>query len=348
MPRKVTVATTALRRGRPGGPGGPGRTVDANLLTAERFLERAAAFQPDIICLPENFSVVDVPRESSAQVAEPIPGPTTERIGAAARHHHTYVVGTLAERDGDRVFNTAVLIDRRGQVAGTYRKVHPTIREMERGITPGHQVRVFGTDFGRVAMLICFDVNFAERWHEAKQLGAEIVFWATVDEGGLRPAAYARQNEYYVVSACYGPTWRASILDVTGRELVGTSQRDDVAWAQIDLEKRVFHTDDNEQRYEAILRKYGRRVTAQILSAEETLTLESNDPALTVDDLIAEFGLEPARAYLQRSAAAQAAARTAAAPGSGGTDGTGGTDRTGASAPNHLSAAVSVPGENHA
>jgi len=106
MPRKVTVATAALRRG------DPGRTVDANLLTAERFLERAAAIQPDVICLPEAFSVMDVAYQSSVQVAEPIPGPTTERMGAVAQRYRTYIICTLIERVGEQVFNTAVLLDR--------------------------------------------------------------------------------------------------------------------------------------------------------------------------------------------------------------------------------------------
>ena len=57
MPRKVRVATTALR------PGGPPRTAEGNTLVAERLLERAAAIQPDIIRLPQSFSVIGVDKD---------------------------------------------------------------------------------------------------------------------------------------------------------------------------------------------------------------------------------------------------------------------------------------------
>ena len=303
--RKVTVVTAAVRRG------SAPRTVEANLAGAERLLERAGALQADVVCLPEAFLTVGVPYRSAAEVAQAVPGPATTRIGAAARRHGMYVLCPVLEREGTQVFNTAVLLDRAGNVAGSYRKMHPTLGELDRGVTPGDRVQVLETDFGRVAILICFDVNFPQRWQEASDLGAEVVLWATVDEGGLRLAAHARQHEYYIVSACFGPTWRACILDLTGHELAGTSQRDDLAWAQIDLDKRVFHTDHNLERYEAILEKYGRRVTARLRSDDETITLESNDPTLTIEQLMAEFHLEPARAYLQRCAARQEAARLA-------------------------------------
>jgi predicted amidohydrolase len=309
MPRKVVVATASLRRsGRP-------HTVEGNLRAAERLLERASAVRPDVVCLPETFAALDVPADSAADLAEPVPGPITARLGAAARRHGTYIVCPVYERDGDRVFNAAVLLDRRGDVAGVYRKIHPTLGELERDVTPGGRVAVFETDFGRVAALICFDVMFPARWQEAKRLGAEVIFWPSAYEGGLPLAARACDNEVYVVAST--PVWHSVILDVTGHPLAETGQRLEIASAEIDLEKRVFSTDYNMAQYHAVLAKYGRRVAIDVLSPEGAFTLESRDAAVTVAEIAREFRLEPQADYFRRSALAQERARAVGAPAPG-------------------------------
>ena len=88
--------------------------------TLER-LEAAASYKPDIACLPETFT---------RGAAEAVSGPTTERLGAWARRHGSYVLfGLKTQRDG-RVYNSALLLDRQGRLAGTFDKMHPTEREL--------------------------------------------------------------------------------------------------------------------------------------------------------------------------------------------------------------------------
>jgi len=72
-------------------------------------LDQAASFQPDIACLPELFP---------NRPPEPVPGPVTERLAAWARQRSCYVVFGLKTKTGNRIFNSAVLIDRKGQVSG--------------------------------------------------------------------------------------------------------------------------------------------------------------------------------------------------------------------------------------
>jgi predicted amidohydrolase len=278
-----------------------------NLQAAERLLERASANRPDIVCLPEIFPLVGMPIQEWVPAAEPVPGPITERIGALARRFGTYVVCPMLERAGDRVYNSGVLLDRHGKPAGVYHKAHPTISELDAEITPGDRAGVFETDFGRVGILICFDIMWPDRWWEAKALGAELMFWPSAYEGGLPLQARACDHEYFVVSCT--PVWGSHILDLTGYPIASTGQRLEIATARIDLEKRLFSTDYNMARHPEIVAKYGERVTIQVLSPEGSFTLESNDPSVSVGDIVAEFGLETQQDYFARSRAAQDAAR---------------------------------------
>ena len=119
---------------------------------AMQRLEQAASFQPDIACLPELFA---------RSAAEPVPGPTTERLAAWARKHSSYVIAGIKTLSGGRSYNSAVLLDRSGKLMGRFDKIHPTERELENGITPGAtDPPVFETDFGIIGIQICFDVNW--------------------------------------------------------------------------------------------------------------------------------------------------------------------------------------------
>ncbi len=303
MPRKITVATTSLRQV------GAKPAIEANLVAAERLLTQAASMEPDIVCLPELFALTGLPVEEWPDGAETVPGPTTEWIGALARQFGMYVVCPILERKDDRIYNAGVLLDRQGLPSGVYHKMHPTLSELEVGVVPGERVEVFETEFGRIGILICFDVMYPDRWREAKTLGAEIVFWPSAYEGGLPLQSRASDFEYYVVSAVPGRESR--VLDISGYPIASTGTYTDVISVRIDLEKRLLSTDYNMGRYQAILARYGQRVSIHVLSSEGAFTLESSDPEVTVADIVKEFGLETQQDYFARSTAQQDAARSA-------------------------------------
>ncbi len=103
--RRVRVAAIAI---------GCGGDHDQKLKAGLDHLETAGASGVDIACLPEEFA---------GFTAEPIPGPTTEAVAAVAKRHRMYVICPIREQAGDQQYNTAVLIDREGNLAGCYRKV---------------------------------------------------------------------------------------------------------------------------------------------------------------------------------------------------------------------------------
>jgi apolipoprotein N-acyltransferase len=165
-PRRIRVVTTRIEPG-------PGATVAKNLALMAETLDRAAAEKPDLVLFTENFvdRQVNAPLEQTAQT---IPGPATEMLAERARRYKTWVATSLHEREGDLLYNTAVLIDRQGRIAGKYRKVHLATVEGEGGITPGREYPVFDTDFGRVGMLVCWDNWFPETARAMRLKGAEL------------------------------------------------------------------------------------------------------------------------------------------------------------------------------
>ena len=309
MTRKIWVATTTFR-------GSDGTTVEANIEAARHLLDAASAKRPDVICLPETFTAHSVRYEHALEVAEPVPGPTTDMAAEIARRNSVYIVCPLLENRDGRVYNSAVIIDRRGHILGIYEKIHPVTTtadytELEHGVIPGSAVKVFETDFGRVGVLICFDINWPGEWLELKRRGAEIVFWPSAYDGGFPLQVYAYIHSYYVVSATPGI---ARIIDKTGEVLARTGRAIPISNAQIDLEKQLLHTDFNAAQMESLRSLYGRDVTVRHTHDEALITIESSRDGLAVHKIIEEAKLERLGDYVARNERLQDALRQGKTP----------------------------------
>ncbi len=304
MPRKIVVTTTSW--GLPGG-GDPAR----NLTLAESLLDAAGSQRPDLVCLPETFPHIGVPSARASDSAETIPGPTFDLLAGKARQYGMNVVGGLFELRGEQIFNTACVIDRQGHLIGQYDKVHPTINEISGGVMPGVRPLVFDTDIGRIGVAICYDIGWPDIWSELDRLGAELVVWPSAYDGGFPLQTYAWRHFYYIVTSVW--SYHSRILDVTGEILDSTSRFSRLVTQEIDLEKQVFHTDGHTLKLLEMATHLGRRVSLHACTEEHIFTLASNDPTLSVERIVHDFGLESFRVYHRRAERVQEAARDAAA-----------------------------------
>src|SRR5687768_10826770 len=200
MARNLRVSSISFA----GGSGPMEGWVERARAAAVERLEEAALDRPDIACLPETFPGLGCGSEDWFSTAEPVPGPTTAALAAVARRHEMWVICPLLEQRGARVFNAAVLLDRRGEIAGIYHKIHPTVSELRVGVTPGTETPVFETDFGRIGCAICFDLNFREVIDGLSAGGAEIVFFPSMYRGGLQLPIWAHDFGVHLVSATPG------------------------------------------------------------------------------------------------------------------------------------------------
>ena len=227
-PRPVTVASVNLR------PRGTKSAAES----VERFIEtigRTVTGKTDVILLPEGITVVGT-KLKYADVAESVPGKTTARLGEVAKARNSYIAAGLYEREGGAVYNTAVLIDRAGNLAGKYRKVYLPREEIEGGITPGSTYPVFRTDFGTVGMMICYDVFFADPARALATRGAEMILMPIW--GGDQTLGKARAIENKVFLATSGYDYPTYVMDPDG-EILSQAPRDgSAAVVSVDLARR--------------------------------------------------------------------------------------------------------------
>ncbi len=230
-PRKVRIASLNYR---PRKPANSEESVRAFVEAVDRAVDRA-----DLIVLPEGITVVGTGK-TDVEVAQTIPGPATLALGAIARKKHSYLIAGIYEREGQAVYNTAVLLDRKGEVAGRYRKVYLPREEVEAGLTPGDDYPVFQTDFGKIGMMICWDVQYADPARALALRGAEIIAMPIWDGDRRLGLARAVENHLFVASSGYG--YPSQIMDPDGEVLSVAKELGQAAIAEVDLNRR--YTDD--------------------------------------------------------------------------------------------------------
>ncbi|MFC1614544.1 carbon-nitrogen hydrolase family protein [Gemmatimonadota bacterium] len=228
--RKVRLGTVNCR---------PGEN-SSSAETVEEFcevVEMAGSQGCDIVCLGEGVNMIGVNIGDTyakyPDIAEPIPGPTTNRLGELARKYQMYIVAALGEREEQAIYNTAVLIDRRGVVAGKYRKVYLPEGEIEQGCAPGNSFPVFDTDFGRVGIMICWDSWFVDPTRALALQGAEVIFLPIWGGNATLIRARAIENHVYLVSCGYDCA--SNIYNPWGELIAEAKERPGVAVADIDL-----------------------------------------------------------------------------------------------------------------
>ncbi len=266
---------------------GFGGEHDAKLKLGLDYLETAGREGVDIACLPEEFS---------GTTGEPISGPTVCAAGKLAAKYQMYVICPIREQAGTEQYNTAVLLDRGGKVIGCYRKVFVFWGEGANLSTEG--VKFFDTDFGRISILTCFDLNFPELWQQAGDLGAEIVFWPSAYGGGAPLNGEAMIHAYAIV-----PVGRGNIMDCTGKTVGNATQpRPNLFIATLDLDRTLVHKDFHYEKVARLLKEHAGEVALERdCDMEGWYLLRAVKPGVRVRTLCREYQIEPLRDYRRRS-----------------------------------------------
>ena len=176
-------------------------TPGPNLDKADAAIHDAAKQGAQIVCLPELFLGPYFCKKEDAQIfdrAEPIPGPSSERLGQIAESAGVVVVGSIFERRMAGVYhNTATVHNANGELMGLYRKMHipddPLFYE-KYYFTPGDLgFKVFDTKYAKVGTLVCWDQWYPEAARLTALQGAEVIFYPTAI--GWHPREKAEYGE---------------------------------------------------------------------------------------------------------------------------------------------------------
>ena len=213
-----------------------------------------------------------------------------------ARERGCYIVVPtylLDSKEKKSCSNAAILVGRKGEVAGTYRKVHLVVSlergTMESGTTPGHALPVFDCDFGKLGIQICYDMDFAEGWAELARRGAELIAWPTQSPQTSQPASRARKNRCYIVSS----TWRhnASIFEPTGKIAAQVKPPQSILVHELDLSYALLPWSSKLQNGDAFRKAYGDKVGFHYYEDEDCGIFWSNDPKTTVGQMVRSVGV---------------------------------------------------------
>jgi N-carbamoylputrescine amidase len=246
--------------------------LEANLAAAERGIRKATAAGAQIICLQELFRSLyfcQIEDHKYFELAEPVPGPTTDKMQELAKELGVVIVPSLFERRAPGIYhNTAAVIDADGTYLGKYRKMHipddPLYYE-KFYFTPGDLgFSAWDTKFARIGVCVCWDQWYPEAARLTALRGAQILFYPTAI--GWHPeekAEYGRrqhsswetvQRGHAVANGCYvavpnrvgheapegGPGiefWGQSFICDPSGEIIAKGSRDeeDVLVAEADL-----------------------------------------------------------------------------------------------------------------
>lgn len=279
-----------------------GEILDEMAADAERRYPGAGL---DLAVFPEE--AVDGGRQGNARErALPLSGEVLDRMGAKAREHGTYIVVPILLDEGGIVSNTAVLLDREGKVAGTYRKYHPVLipdGTLEGGVTPGTGFPVFRCDFGTIGLQICFDIYSDEGWEALAAAGAELVAWPTQSPQTAYASMRALRNRLFVISS----TWRnnASIYEPTGMVAGRITDGERVLVREIDLSYLILPWSHKLDRGSYLTGLYGDRVGYRYYESEDCGIFWSNDPETSIRELAERAGLEDIDRLLAHNRAEQ-------------------------------------------
>ena len=214
-----------------------GPNVQANLAETEKLIRTAVQQDAELVVLPENYAIMGLKESDKVAIAEQYgDGPMQQFMAEQARKHGIWLVGgTIPIRSDEpgKVYSTSLLYNSDGEMVARYDKIHlfdvtieasmESYTESET-ITPGEQVVVVDTPFGKLGMAVCYDLRFPELFRAMVDAGMEIcvlpsAFTSLTGTAHWEPLLRARaiENLCYMVAAAQGG------YHINGRETHGDS-----------------------------------------------------------------------------------------------------------------------------
>jgi len=275
----------------------PQALVDEVIEFWGRKLAQVLPDKPDLIVLPEICDLSAAGKEYLNVRKNQV----LDYFASMAKKHSCYIAfGMFREENKDVWRNSCVVLDRKGDIAGIYDKNYPTIGEMEMGIKAGNTAPIIQCDFGRVAAVICFDLNFDELREKIANEKPDLVIFSSMYHGGLVQGAWAYSCRSFFAGSVYKGN-PSEIRNPLGDVVASTTNYFDFAVANINLDNDLVHLDYNWERLTTLKEKYGPAVTISDPGQVGAVMVSSEDKNIPVSRMIKETELELLDDYLNRA-----------------------------------------------
>lgn len=276
--------------------------TDRVIALLEREIHPVLADKPDLIVLPEYCDLLyGGVVEDSARLCRENGNAVLGFLQKTARENRCYVAypSRIVMPDGT-ARNTVRMIDREGNVIGTYHKNYVMVTETENfNILCGKDIPVFECDFGRVCALLCFDLNFEENRKRVKKLKPDITIFCSRFHGSFQQNFFAYDTRSYFVSAL--AKLPCDILSPLGEKIAGSTNYYPYVVCSINLDCAVCHLDFNETKFRAAKEKYGDKIRIHDPGLLGSVLLTSETAEFSIQRVLREFEIEELDDYIARS-----------------------------------------------
>ncbi len=282
----------------------PQAVVDRMIEYWRGKLDQVLPDRPDLILVPEACDrPLNWPADRARDYYLVRKDQVLDFFAGAARRNGCYVAYSAKHQVEDGTWrNSTRIIDRSGRVIGTYNKNHAVIGEYEDGaVLYGREAPLIECDFGRVACVICFDLNFDELRLKYAEAKPDLILFSSMYHGGLMQAYWAYSCRCHFVAAV--PGLPSAIISPIGQVIATSTNYFDFATATINLDCAVAHLDENWERFRRLKAKYGPEVRITDPGYLGPVLLSSETPDATIRQMVEEFGIELLADYFARSLA---------------------------------------------
>lgn len=269
--------------------------ADFMIGTIKEHLKDVLSCKPDLIVLSE---VCDRPRgmpwEDVRAYYDRRGNKVEQALAQIARENGCYIAAGLARDDaqGNR-YNSCVMFDRKGNVAGYYDKNYIVPWETDRcGILPGKDITVFECDFGRVGAVICYDLNFEEMRTKYREANCDLIVFPTHFDGGFLCRMFAHETGAYFVNCYSGGRPMSAAYDPLGTLIAESTIHYPFIVTDLNLDYEILHFDGNKEKLVEVMRKYGNEVRLIDPGYTGTAILLSESAERTAKDIVKEFNLK--------------------------------------------------------
>jgi hypothetical protein len=271
--------------------------VDHVIRFWDKELKQVLPDKPDLIVLPE-FCDLSGDGEEYLKVRK---NQVLDYFSSVAKSNKCYIAFGTQREDKDGLWrNSCIVIDRNGVIAGIYDKNFPTIGEMEQGIKASNESPVIQCDFGRVAVAICFDLNFDELRMKYVKEKPDLIIFSSMYHGGVAQNIWAYTCRSHFIGSVYRGT-PSEIRNPMGDVIASSTNYFDYAVARINLDCRLVHLDYNWNKLTALKEKYGTTVKISDPGKLASVLITSENRNITSGEMAEEFEIEMLDDYLNRA-----------------------------------------------